>query len=115
MKKLFVSVPMHGRKLDEINGDIRKAVDAFINWNEEHEAYTDDVEFVDNLDVEVLDHVVKNERIWYLGKALEKLADCDGIIFCYGYREANGCMVERVVADKYGLDIFITTENGNMF
>ena len=113
MKKIFVSVPMHGRKLDEINADIRKAVDAFINWNDEHDTYTEDVEFVDTLAQDGPDVEVKNERIWYLGKAIQKLADCDGIIFCEGATYAHGCQVEYEVASLYAMKMF-TIHDGNI-
>lgn len=114
MKKIFVSVPMHGRKLDDINSDIRKAADTFIKWNEDNAYYTDDVEFVDTLAQYGSEQPVKNERIWYLGKALETLSDCDAIIFCPRYSDASGCIVEKIVANRYGLDSFIIGQCGNI-
>lgn len=108
--KVFVSVPMHGRKLNEISDDIRGAVDVFIKWNEYFMKYTDeDIEFIDSLDQLGPEHPIKNKRVWYLSKAIERLADCDAVIFCHGWREAHGCKVERTVADEYGLDTFVVT------
>ena len=43
--------------------------------------------------------------VYYLGKALQKMAECDAVYFAEGWELAKGCVIERAVAEKYGLII----------
>ena len=45
------------------------------------------------------------ERLWCLGEAIKKLGECDAAIFHYKWKEARGCIVERTVAEQYGIEI----------
>lgn len=43
--------------------------------------------------------------IYYLAKALEKMAHCDCVYFVKGWENARGCKIEHEVALQYALDI----------
>ena len=96
MKKLFVSVPMKGRKEEEIRASIEKMKKiAEIYEGEELElidSYIDDNPPKDN-----------NQAIWYLGESLKKLATADVFIGIDDSWSWNGCQTEREVADRYGV------------
>lgn len=44
-------------------------------------------------------------RLWYLGRSIQQMEEADAIYFCEGWEDARGCLIERQVAEKYGLRI----------
>ena len=100
MKKLFVSVPMKGRTEGEIKASIQK-------MKKIAEIYEgEELELIDSY---IEDNPPKDskEAVWYLGESLKKLAQADvfaGIAEDYDW---NGCWVERMTAEKYGLKMYI--------
>lgn len=101
MKKLFVSVPMKGRKEEEIKASIQKMKNiAEIYEGEELElidSYIEDNPPKDN-----------NQAIWFLGESLKKLAQADVFI---GINEAwdwCGCYIEIETAKRYSIKIYMT-------
>ena len=46
-----------------------------------------------------------NKDLWYLGKSLQKMAECDAVYFCDGWFYSSGCQLEYQAACKYGLKI----------
>ena len=44
-----------------------------------------------------------NEALWCLGKSIELLAQADIIIMAPGWKDARGCVIEEMCADKYNL------------
>ena len=101
MKRVFMSVPMHDRKLDDINKDIRAAIQAFSKYKG-LDIDGDEFEFINTMQTGP-GVSVPYERVWYLGKAIEKLATCDLVIFCEGWHRADGCRVENYIADTYDI------------
>ena len=43
--------------------------------------------------------------VYYLGKSLQKMAECDAVYFAEGWELARGCVIERAVAENYGFII----------
>lgn len=100
MKKLFVSVPMKGRKEEEIKASIEKMKKL--------------AEIFDGEELELIDSYIEdnppqnnNQAIWYLGKSLEKLATADVFIGIDDAWDWNGCYVEREVAGRYGIKRYV--------
>lgn len=97
-KKLFISQVMSGKTKAQIMA-MRKRVEDFAEEN----------------DYEILDSYIRERKpqdiegdnigIWYLGKSLEILAQADAIIMTPGCENARGCIIERMVAEKYNLII----------
>lgn len=67
----------------------------------------DEFEFIDNLysDGTPMKGIL-HEPVWYLHKALEKLADCDMALFHSDWEKANGCVIEHAVCTRYGIPIY---------
>lgn len=43
----------------------------------------------------------KHPELWYLGRSIMKMADCDEVVFTEGWEKSRGCMIERMVYDFY--------------
>lgn len=99
MKKVFISLPMHGisheeieRKLEKIRTDYRERLEKGLG---------DEIEFVDNLNF--VPAVENPSRLNYLAGAIDKMASCDVLFLCDGWEEARGCRVEETGAWEYGI------------
>lgn len=93
--KVFLSVGMHGRTMEEIHHDITKMK------KELHRLYPDkDLSFVDNADCVGVDD---DGRLYYLGEAIKKMDRCDAVYFHSDYKKHKGCLIEEKVCELYGL------------
>lgn len=100
MKKLFVSVPMRGRKDEDIKESIRKMHKiAEVMLGEKLElipAYLDEVAPAD-----------VNHGLWYLGKSLILMAEADYFIGFGYYMNItdghDGCNIEMEAAEAYDI------------
>lgn len=113
-KTLFISLPMNGRTKSQIRQRLldisRQAIHlacAKFGWDENDVWWESSVE---NAVVEIGE--CKNNRLLYLGKAIEQLAYVDAVYFDEGWVNAKGCNVERYVALKYGIPIVDYNEYG---
>lgn len=98
MKKAFISVPMKDRSRYEIRDDIlamQKAVD---------EKYGG-VEFINTIVQDKPPYKTNNQAIWYLGKSIELLSQCDILVCKKNVDGYNGCYIEKEIAKRYGLEI----------
>ena len=107
MKKLFVSVPMKGRKEEEIRKSIVKMhriAEAIIG---------EPLELIDSY---VEDNPPKDskEAVWFLSKSLEKLATADVFITIRDAYIWNGCFIERSVAERYDIKTIMVDEKDVM-
>ena len=96
MAKVFVSLPMNGRKHDEIV--------------EEQKALVKEVSAKIGIDLEMIDSCISEnvenlKPLECLGKSLEILAKADCVIFGKGWENARGCRIERLCAEQYGISI----------
>lgn len=99
MKQLFVSVPMKGRTEEEIKASIQK-------MKKIAEIYEgEELELIDSY---IEDNPPKDskEAVWYLGESLKKLAQADVFIGIEGSWCWNGCHIERITAEKYGIKTY---------
>ncbi len=99
MKKLFVSIPMKGRTEEEIKKSIQKMKKIAEAFEEE------ELELINSY-VEDKPPVDVSERIWYLGRSIEKLANADIFIGVTDDWDFDGCFTERTVAERYGIKIY---------
>lgn len=101
MKKVFVSVPMSGKTNEEINLLIHKTeLEYLVNYDGKEE-----IEFIHNNDglvEKVLDPSrAKIPNLVYMGVAIQRMANCDEVIFAEGWENARGCRVEKLIYDLY--------------
>lgn len=98
MKIAFISVPMKNRFKYEIETDIiamkSKAIKKF-----------DNVEFINTIVEDKPPYETNNEAIWYLGKSIELLSQCDILVCKKNVDGYNGCYIEKEIAKRYGLEI----------
>ena len=97
--KVFISQPMNGLDEKEVL-ETRSTI--FENFKK-HFGYP----------IELIDSYVKENipldagRIWMLGDSIKLMDQADIIIFAPGWRNARGCEVEHLVADKYGINRYM--------
>lgn len=99
--KVFISVPMRGRTDGEIAKDIAIAKSKLSEMAQENQEY---IMYVDNFVPSPLDAEIKNDSMWYLGGAIQKMSKCDAVYFCPGWETARGCLIEHEVAINYDLE-----------
>lgn len=101
MPKLFVSLPMANREIDDIRADmeaIRDIVSAEMD---------DDFELLDTCWDEEPDSDISNNpgsmSAWYLGKSIMALAEADLAVFDSEWSSARGCIIEHMLCALYGI------------
>ena len=96
MKKLFISVPMKGRKQEDILHSIKRMHEiAEVMVNERLEvipSYIEDKPPVDS-----------KEAVWYLGESIKKLSQADYMAKTDLSWQYPGCHTESEVANLYGI------------
>lgn len=93
MKRVFLSVPMTGRRIEDIQADIEKAQKEYCK---KHPNET--VCFVyaySNYSNEDIGGYVHPE-LYYLGRAIQKMGTCDEVIYAGDIGPSRGCQVEMV-------------------
>jgi len=96
MIKVFISVPMKNRKKEDIEYSIRKMKRIARSYLAENDIEADNIDFINTIVSENPPKEV-NEKIWYLGAAIQLLAKADYLVTInyedsYGY---SGCEIER--------------------
>ena len=91
--KVMISQPMRGKPVEQI----RAERDAVIQKLEAKGHSVVDTVFTEE------PPKTENLSLWYLGKALESMSKVDAVYFMAGWRQARGCIIEHMAAEKYGL------------
>ena len=99
MKKVFISVPMKDRTKENIEKSIEK-IKEFGKL-----VIDDEVEFVNTIVEEKPPYTNNNQAVWYLGKSIEILSQCDIILSPDETWNFNGCDIEKTICYKYGIEI----------
>lgn len=108
--KIFLSLPMKDVPWPEIEYNLLCMKERFAAAAESKYGFSPDteIEFVDNLYAgeDGVPSTILHEPVWYLHKALEKLADCDIALFHSDWEKANGCVIEHAVCTRYNIPIY---------
>lgn len=100
MKKVFISVPMKDKTKEEIERTIS---------NMKYKATIElgnDAEFINTIVEDKPPYNTNNEAVWYLGKSIELLSQCDALVCLKEIENKyNGCIIEKEIAKRYGLQI----------
>lgn len=99
MRRLFVSQPMRGKTQEEIIEARDKAVKKLSLILDE------EFEVVDSYFTEDEPKDVKNSGVYWLGKSLELLSECDLVLFIGDWMSYRGCVVEYDACINYGIEI----------
>ena len=100
MKKLFVSCPMTGRTKEQILKSMkigRRIAELYFN---------EELLVINTWIEDEPPEYIKNERLWYLAKSLEFLAEADycvvANVYPYGDR-FESCKMEETIIDEIGI------------
>lgn len=102
-KKVFVSLPMRDRSIDEIREDMNDILDMIKPGYAE---LGEDVELIDTIWPDGPGPDILDEGAWYLGRSIQALSEADLAIFHPGWREARGCIIEHMVCAMYNIPYF---------
>lgn len=101
-KKVFISLPMSGKREKEIMEDKRGILEYLGHFS------------IFEKDMEILDTYITSEppedsnvRLWYLGNTIELLAQADLVIFARDWEKARGCRIEMECAKIYHIPTII--------
>lgn len=107
MIKVFLSLPMHGYTKESILDEIAKMEKAVKKIYSS--VNPDKIEFVMNHDC-IPREGVRHPRPYCLASAIEKIADCYLVVFHPYYRQANGCLIEYEVCNRYDIRYRVLNE-----
>lgn len=96
--KVFISVGMSGRLDREVVADLHRAYRKIID------RFGYGYQVVDNFSCEPSEDPMAG-RLYYLGKAIEKLGDCDICYFTKGWQNYRGCRAEMEICKIYGIEV----------
>lgn len=94
-KKMYLSLPITGRKLDQVKSYAKKVKSYWVEKG---------FEVVTPFEVCPIDGMPYE---YYMGKDIMALLRCDGIILCHDWFGSKGCRAECSVAQIYGKQIRI--------
>lgn len=101
MEKLFISCPMRARTAEQIHAtmdQMHKIAEAI--FGEELEVIPTYFEGTPPENA--------NDRLWYLGKSIEKMSEADCFIGIFDDQKAyDGCIIENHVAKLYGVPQYL--------
>ena len=95
MKKVFVSLPMKDKVRDEIITEQGKIL-ARVN-----EKLGEPVMLVETY----MRELYSQKPLECLGESIKRMAQADCVVFGEGWQESRGCVIERMCAEQYGLEI----------
>ena len=95
--KVMISLPMNGRKTDEIKERIKELKEKFAKYH---------IEVVDSFLTEDANTNLRNQSVFYLGRTIQNfLSDVDAVYFDDGWEKARGCRIERNICNEYDIMI----------
>nr|DAM66335.1 MAG TPA: Nucleoside deoxyribosyltransferase [Caudoviricetes sp.] len=99
MRRLFVSQPTRGKTQDEIIEARDKAIERLSR------KLNEGFEVAESYFTEDEPKDVKNSGVYWLGKSLELLSECDLVLFIGDWYNYRGCQIEHQVCENYGIEI----------
>lgn len=99
MKKVYISLPITGRHIEEAKAEAEKAKKILTK---------NGYEAVSPFDVvtEIPEGMTESQSYAYcMGRDIEALLQCDGIYLCDGHQLSKGCQLEVEAARLYGIEI----------
>ena len=96
MQKVFVSLPMGNKTIEEIKAEQLDIFMRFI-YNKNANDYAELVESAlsEPSDIDV------DPNVWCLGRSIQLMAESDLVIFAKDWRDARGCRIEHAICELY--------------
>lgn len=106
--KVMISQPMKGRTEEQIK-ETRAAAIAYIE-EQGHEFvdsyFEDEWAKPENMTA----RGVVNIPVAFLSKSIERMANCDAVLFCPGWGAMRGCRIEHQIAQDYDMALLYMPE-----
>lgn len=100
MKKMFISIPMQGKTIEQIKYEMSEIHQHMCGENRLNEQY----QLIDTV-FDQFDRIdVPNKALYCLGHSLQKLAEADIAVFAKGWATARGCLLEHQACVQYGIE-----------
>lgn len=101
--KVFISQPMKGRTDEEIQSERKKIIKKI---KEDHDG------------VKIIDNVIKDtdddcSRVCCLSESIKLLSEADAAYFAEGWKDADGCVIEHMICEKYDIEILEDDDDGD--
>ena len=108
-KKVFISLPMSGKREKEIIEYKDQILDHLAHFA----IYENEIDIINTY---ITDEPPEgsNVRLWFLGKTIELLAQADLVIFAKDWEKARGCRIERECAKIYHIPTIIIKDSDNI-
>lgn len=99
--KVMISQPMNGVPDSEVRRIQKELKEKFAKY---------DIEVIDSFITEEPDTEVKNPRLFFLGRTIQRfLSDVDAVYFVDGWEKASGCRIEHEICKEYGIIILYSS------
>lgn len=97
MTTVFISLPMNGLSDEKVKSKQKELV----------EKVKKHIPNAIIADTYISEDAPKNCNIgvWYLGKSLKMLSQCDLAVFAMGWEQARGCWIEYETCKRYGIPV----------
>jgi len=105
MKKVMISQPMK----DKTEEEIIKERDNAKKYLESKGYEVVNTFFEEDWNKEIGNNII-HKPLFFLGKSIAWMSQCDAIYFANGWALARGCRVERLAAILYGIEIITDDE-----
>lgn len=102
MANLFISLPMNGRKDEDV---IKRRQEIFEMFKKDGDA------LIDTMIPELAPAISKEPRLFYLGRAIQLMKDADLVIFAHDWKTANGCVAEHTICELYNIPYINMSED----
>ena len=100
-KKIFIAQPMNEVPTEEVEKRRNELMNIAKRYMEK-DGIT--VEFIDQFH---LPEIPNGQRLHYLGRSIQLLADADLVVFSRDYKNAKGCIIEKEICDRYGIKYIV--------
>lgn len=99
--KIFISQPMKGKTEEDILEERKKLIELA------EDIVENPVDVIDSYfkDAPKTEDNVVIDRVCYLGKSIQKLAEADAAVFGSGWKTTPGCIIEHKVCELYDIPI----------
>lgn len=95
--KVMISMPMNGRKEEDIKRERDKIIEKFKKLH---------IEVVDTLfNEDVPEGEYYKPTLYYMAKSIDAIGKVDAVYFAKGWSYARGCLIERDICRSYGVKI----------
>ena len=106
MTKVFISLPMRDRSVDEIRERMNYILE------KARERLKDDLELIDTVNTDP-QPIESKHGCYYLGRSISMMSNADFVIFDHDWRTAKGCRIERWVCSFYGIPYYTVMTEDN--